>query len=149
MAGDVEAEGLLFALQGVAQIPRVAGRVFVEFLRRVSRAGPVLEQGKQRRLSALAIATGAARTLEREIDGGEGARTVDAARSQGGVESAALNERLERRLVDAARVDAAGEVEQIVKRPPRGARFEHGLQRAVANAAHGAEPEADLRSVAV
>jgi hypothetical protein len=50
-------------------------------------------------------------------------------------------------LVDAARIDALREVEQIAERPAVLARLEHRLERALPDAADGAEPEADLLEI--
>src|SRR5688572_33130423 len=66
-----------------------------------------------------------------------------------GVERAALDERLEHALVQTLGVDARGEVEQIAEAAARAARVEHGLERRLADAAHRAEPETDLRTVGI
>ena len=79
---DVKAERLLFALQRVPQIPRIARRIFVGLVRGGSPPAAVFEQRKERRLAALAIFAGAARALEGVVDRGVGARAGDAARAR-------------------------------------------------------------------
>src|SRR6185295_20292385 len=101
------------------------------------------------RLPGFPVLARGTRSLEREVDAGVDARAGDAARRERRVERAALDERFERRLVHASRVDAAREVEKIVERPTLGARFEDRLERRVADSANGAEPEPDLRLVRV
>ena len=76
-------------------------------------------------------------------------RARDAARGERGVERAALDERFEHALVDALGVDARREVEEVGERPAFLARLEQRLERRLAEAAHRAEPEADLRPARV
>ena len=108
-----------------------------------------VEQAEHVGLTALAIAARGAASLERDLDRGERGGARDAARHERRVECSALDERFEHALVDALGVDARREVEEIGERSAFLACLEERFERRLAETAHGAEAEADLRAARI
>ena len=151
MAGDVEAERLLLEREqllgapllelGVASRPAPAP---APALRRLGRG----EQAEQRGLAAPPVALLGRAALERAVDRREQLRAVMRCPARPSNAPALTSASSTLRLHFCA-VDALAEVEQRRERPVGRARLEDRLDRALADALHRAEAEADRPCSAV
>ena len=105
MAGEEKADGVIFALQALRREPR-------RRLRNVNRRA-YTSGAEELRLARSRVRAAPLRVGEHRIDGGEGARAV---RLQA-IEGAGGGKAFERALVERARIDARGEIGEILKRP--------------------------------
>ncbi len=104
MAREIEADGVEFVLQPLGGVP-------------IRRRRPSAGVGRPRRravaeevhLLARAVARGGGGVAQQQVDGGEGLRAVAVER----VEGPGLDQAFELAAVEAARIEAAGEIEEI------------------------------------
>ena len=133
MAGEVEADGVELLGETLHRLPGLDGG-------QGGRGGGGALLAEQADLLALAVLRGGVGGAEHQIDGGQHLRTVGIET----IEGAGAGQVFEGALVDDARIDAAGEIEQVAEGAALAANLDQMLHRLTADILDGGERVEDF-----